>query len=279
MAEAERLQKFLARAGVASRRHAEALIEAGRVSVNGRVVTQLGSRVMPGEDKVTVDGRAVELPAAGSYFVAYKPAGMVTTLADPEGRPHVGQLVPKGMRLFPVGRLDYDAEGALLLTDDGDLSHRLMHPRFGVARTYLVKVKGTPDAASLEKLRGGVPLEDGFCRPHEVAIFSEADRNTWLLLRVGEGRTHLVKRLVASIGHPALRLFRPFQGGVSVRGMKPGSVRPLPPEEVAALKKCADGEAPPEPTLYLPERRHGALEHKSEGEDERAAMPRRRKKG
>lgn len=274
----ERLQKFLSRAGVASRRRAEELILAGRVKVNNQTVTELGTKVEPGQDLVQVDDRLVTVSEERAYYVLYKPAGYVTTLVDPEGRPTVADLIaPVGKRVYPVGRLDFDAEGALLLTDDGDLAHRLMHPSFLIPRTYLAKVKGTPDEPTLEKLRGGVRLEDGTARPLEAAVFEQAEKNTWLKLVVGEGRTHLVKRLCAAVGHPVVRLFRPHHAGVSVEGLKPGAVRPLSAEEVAALKDVAAGKAPlKEPSLRLPPRRHGrAGDGEGEGEGEEAAAPAR----
>jgi 23S rRNA pseudouridine2605 synthase len=254
----ERLQKFLARAGVASRRAAEGLIVAGRVRVNNRTVTELGTQVRAGEDLVTVDGKLVEAPSGHVYFILYKPAGVVTTLKDPQGRPTVGALV-SGIerRVFPVGRLDYDAEGALLLTDDGELALRLTHPRFGIQRTYLAKVKGVPQEEALARLRQGVPLEDGPARPRSVERFEEADRNTWLKLTVAEGRPHLIKRLCAAVGHPVLRLFRPAHAGIGVESLRPGQWRRLSPPEVDQLQSTAQGRVPPEPPLRLPARRHG----------------------
>src|SRR5581483_4444838 len=167
----ERLQKFLARAGVASRRAAEQLITAGRVSVNGARVTELGTKVEP-HDAVTVDGKPVAAAAERAWFLLHKPAGVVTTLTDPQGRPTVKDLIAgAGRRVFPVGRLDYDAEGALLFTDDGETANRLLHPRYQVPRTYLVKVKGDPSDATLDKLRGGVRLEDGPAKPQKAERF------------------------------------------------------------------------------------------------------------
>ncbi|XXF81464.1 pseudouridine synthase [Myxococcaceae bacterium GXIMD 01537] len=256
---AERLQKYLARAGVASRRHAEELITAGRVTVNNEKVTELGSRVEPGKDLVAVDGQHVEPPETTSYYLLYKPAGVVTTLSDPQGRPTVaGYLEETGKRLFPVGRLDYDAEGALLFTDDGALAHKLTHPSFQVPRTYLAKVKGAPTAATLEKLRGGVRLEDGMATPTSVNVFEAAERNTWLRIVVAEGRPHLIKRLCAAVGHPVVRLFRPSYAGVTVEGLRPGVLRALSQAEVALLEAVSDGRRqPPEEQLKLPPRRHG----------------------
>jgi 23S rRNA pseudouridine2605 synthase len=253
----ERLQKFLARAGVASRRHAEGLITAGRVQVNNQRVTELGTKVEP-SDLVTVDGSLVTAPEATSWYLLNKPPGVVTTLSDPEGRPTVAELLREvPTRVFPVGRLDWDAEGALLFTNDGAAAHRLLHPSFEVRRTYLVKVKGAPTDETLQRLCQGVRLEDGPARALRAERFESAERNTWLVLEVGEGRPHLVKRLCAAIGHPVLRLFRPAQGGISVAGMGAGEVRQLTSEEVARVQSVAAGTPVPEPTLFLPPRRHG----------------------
>ncbi|PTL85791.1 pseudouridine synthase [Vitiosangium sp. GDMCC 1.1324] len=255
---AERLQKYLARAGVASRRHAEELITAGRITVNNQKVTELGTKVSPG-DLVTVDGKLVTPPEESSYYLLYKPVGVVTTLSDPQGRPTVaGYLEETGKRLFPVGRLDYDAEGALLVTDDGALAHKLTHPSFQVPRTYLAKVKGSPDAATLDKLRGGVRLEDGMATPVSVDVFEQAERNTWLKLVVAEGRPHLIKRLCAAVGYPVVRLYRPSYAGITVESLRPGELRPLTPNQVRQLQEVADGKATPaERALKLPPRRHG----------------------
>jgi 23S rRNA pseudouridine2605 synthase len=267
---AERLQKYLARAGVASRRHAEELITAGRVMVNNQKVTELGSRVEPGTDLVSVDGELVSLPETSSYYLLYKPAGVVTTLSDPQGRPTVANYVEAtGKRLFPVGRLDYDAEGALLFTDDGALAHKLTHPSFQVPRTYLAKVKGVPDRATLEKLRGGVRLEDGMATPLSVDLFEQAERNTWLKIVVAEGRPHLIKRLCAAVGHPVVRLFRPAYAGVGVSGVRPGELRPLSATEVRLLQDVAEARtAPPEGELNLPPRRHGRAAPGFEGDED-----------
>jgi 23S rRNA pseudouridine2605 synthase len=253
----ERLQKFLARAGVASRRHAEGLITAGRVAVNNQVVTTLGTKVAPG-DLVTVDGTLVSPPERSSWYLLHKPPGVVTTLADPEGRPTVAEFLAEvSGRVFPVGRLDWDAEGALLFTDDGGAAHRLLHPSFEVPRTYLVKVKGTPTDETLQRLVDGVRLEDGPARALRAARYDAAERNTWIELQLGEGRPHLVKRLCAAVGHPVLRLFRPAQASVSVAGLGSGQVRPLTAEEVRRVEGIAAGEPLPPVELFLPPRRHG----------------------
>lgn len=253
----ERLQKFLARSGVASRRHAERLMSEGRVLVNNVPVRELGTKVDPDRDLVVCDGKLVA-PGARKYFILYKPPGVVTTLSDPEGRPTVQSLLPgKIGRLFPVGRLDFDAEGALLMTDDGELAYALLHPRFQVPRIYLAKVKGMPRAEALDKLRVGVRLEDGPARADEVDLYARAEKNTWLKVVVKEGRRHLVKRMLAAVGHPVLRLFRPLHAGVGVSGLDPGQVRPLTKDEVRAVQAVARGEARPEPPFGLPRRRHG----------------------
>lgn len=254
----ERLQKFLARAGVASRRHAETFIVAGRVKVNGRVVSELGSRVDPQKDLVLLDGKLVSPSSERKYFLFYKPPGVVTTLSDPEGRPTIADYAREaGGRVFPVGRLDYDAEGALLLTDDGELANKLMHPSHQVPRVYLAKVKGEPDEPSLQKLVDGVRLEDGPAKALVARIFEKAERNTWVKLVVSEGRQHLVKRLCAAIGHPVLRLYRPAHASISVQGLRPGELRALTNDEIRRVKAAADGDAQPEPPMKLPARRHG----------------------
>jgi 23S rRNA pseudouridine2605 synthase len=271
---AERLQRYLARSGVASRRHAEALITAGRVTVNNQPATTLGTKVEP-EDLVALDGKLVMPPDEVSWYVLYKPVGVVTTLDDPQGRPTVrGLLGAIPTRVFPIGRLDWDAEGALLLTDDGAAAHRLLHPSFQVPRTYLAKVKGTPTDEGLARLVAGVRLEDGPARALEVERFQTAERNTWLRVTVGEGRPHLVKRLCAAIGHPVVRLFRPHQAGISVAGMQPGEIRALRPEELAVLAAVAAGQPVPPMTLKLPARRHGRAEDDEASDGEAPAAPR-----
>jgi 23S rRNA pseudouridine2605 synthase len=243
---ATRLQKFLAQAGVSSRRKAEALIASGRVRVNEVPATALGTKVDPDRDRVTVDGRAVTARAERVHYLLYKPPGCVTTASDPEGRP-TAQAYLAGVpeRVFPVGRLDFDAEGALLFTDDGDLAHRLAHPRYGHRRTYLVKVKGDPEPEALARMVAGVRLEDGPARALEAALHERAERNAWIRLVVGEGRHHLVKRLCEAAGLRVQRLFRPEFGGVSVAGLAPGRYRRLGAEEVRALRAAAGlpGEA------------------------------------
>lgn len=263
----ERLQKFLAHGGVASRRRAEELITSGRVTVNSKIVTELGTRVDPARDLVSVDGKLVSAREEQRYYLLYKPSGCVTTLSDPQGRPTAAAYL-EGVkdRVFPVGRLDYDAEGAVLFTTDGELANRLAHPRYGHQRVYLVKVKGVPGPEQLTKMASGLRLEDGPARALEAELHERAEKNTWIRVVVGEGRFHLVKRLCEGVGLQVLRLFRPEVGGASVEGLRPGAYRPLEPREVHALRAAAglEGRAPSSALAHassrkLPKaaRRHG----------------------
>jgi 23S rRNA pseudouridine2605 synthase len=262
----DRLQKYLASSGVASRRKAEELIRAGRVKVNDATVTELGTKVEAGRDLVTVDGKLVAPPEARAYYLLYKPSGCVTTAADPEGRPTALDYL-RGVpgRVFPVGRLDWDAEGAVLFTDDGELANRLAHPRYGHRRTYLVKVKGEPPPEALARMQKGVRLEDGPARALEAAVHERAEKNVWVRVVVGEGRYHLVKRLCEAVGLQVQRLFRPEFGGITVDGLRPGTFRPLAAPEVHRLRGAVGlggataGRAPAPAGVPLPRaaRRHG----------------------
>ncbi len=260
----ERIQKFLAASGVASRRKAEALVAAGRVQVNRRTVTALGTKVDPDRDLITLDGKLVSRPDSKSYYLLYKPPGCVTTASDPEGRPTALQyLAGVRARVFPVGRLDYDAEGAVLFTDDGELANRLAHPRYGHERVYLVKVRGAPDPRALERMAAGVRLEDGPAHALQVGIHEHAEKNVWIRVVVGEGRYHLVKRLCEAVGLQVQRLYRPEFGGVTVEGLRSGEFRALTAAEVKAMRQrvgLAPGSAaaPPFPRkLPRAARRHG----------------------
>lgn len=237
--------------------------------MNGAIVRELGTKVDGAKDLVVVDGKPAVAPSQKTWLLLYKPPGVVTTLKDPQGRPTISDsLRGVRVRVFPVGRLDYDAEGALLLTDDGEVANRLMHPRHQVRRIYLAKVKGEPSEASLEKLKGGVRLEDGFAKPTDVTRFERADKNTWLRIVVTEGRPHLIKRLCAAIGHPVVRLYRPSHAGISVEGLRPGQLRSLTADEVRRVNGIAEGKAAAEPALKLPPRRHGHGPGKDEPEGE-----------
>lgn len=231
-----RLQKYLAQAGIASRRHAEALIVEGRVEVDGRVVTELGSRVDPDESRVKVDGRLVGGPAERATVILNKPAGVVSTMKDPEGRRTVRSIVEEEpFRLVPVGRLDYASEGALLLTTDGELAHRLMHPSFKAPKVYVVKVGGHPTEDKLGQLRKGVRLEDGRTQPAVVEVVREDDRHTWLEFVLTEGRNRQIRRMCEAIGHRAFRVYRTEFAGVSIDGLRPGQFRYLTQAELHRL--------------------------------------------
>ncbi len=223
-----RLNAYLARAGIASRRGADELIVAGRVRVNGEP-GQLNTFVGAG-DRVEVDGRDVA-PQRLAYLLLHKPAGVVTTARDPQRRPTVVELVPSEPRVVPVGRLDADTTGTLLLTNDGPLAHRLAHPRYGVEKTYEAEVEGDPDEAALQRLRDGVELEDGRTAPARAVRLGPGR----IELVLHEGRKHQVKRMCAAVGHPVVRLHRSRYAGLEVDDLEPGAWRELTSEEVARL--------------------------------------------
>jgi pseudouridine synthase len=235
----ERLQKFLAQAGVASRRQAEQYIVEGRVTVNGQVARELGVKVDPAKDAVKVDGKRV-LGEDHAYVLLFKPKGTICTLDDPENRPTVMDLV-KGVkaRLFPVGRLDFDTTGALLLTNDGELANLLMHPRHRFTKTYLAKVKGIPTEERLEKLRRGVNIEGVRTSPADVRLVAVKEKNSLVELILREGRNRQVKRMFLEIGHPVLRLHRPAYAFLSLEGLEPGQWRSLGADEVKRLRAAA----------------------------------------
>lgn len=270
-----RLQKFLARAGVASRRHAEAMIAEGRVAVNGVAVTEMGAKVDPAADEVAVDGEPVALPCEQVTFMLHKPAGFVTTMSDPQGRPTAASLMAAELAqhpsLFPVGRLDADTTGLLLFTTDGDLGHGLLHPRRHVTKTYLVLVEGRPTEDDLERLRRGIRLDDGLTQPADVRLLQgeETKRAARLIgdddgasgqrarhggkrsraalapaasyVEVGlrEGRKRQVRRMLEAVGHPVIALHRESFGPLDLGNLPRGQARPLTAAEVAALKELA----------------------------------------
>jgi 23S rRNA pseudouridine2605 synthase len=234
----ERLQKVLARAGVASRRASEDLILAGRVRVNGRVVTELGTKVDPHKDRVEVDGKRLvaEKPV---YYVVHKPREMVTTLDDPEGRATIGDLLRKiPERVVPVGRLDYHTSGALLVTNDGDMVDALLRPRSGVPKIYAAKMQGHLDVDELDALRNGVVLDDGYkTKPAEVFVLREERNNTWVHITLTEGKNRQIHRMGDAIGHRVMRLARQSFAGISVDQLRPGEYRELKRDELQQLKK------------------------------------------
>ncbi|MBI4260549.1 MAG: rRNA pseudouridine synthase [Actinobacteria bacterium] len=230
----ERIQKVLARAGLGSRRASEDLIREGRVRVNGRVAT-LGDRADPARDRVEVDGSLVPLDPTLRYMALNKPAGVLTTMGDPVGREDVTRFLPEGSRLFPVGRLDRDTEGLLLLTNDGELGNRITHPRYGVEKEYLAEVEGPVGPRELTALRRGVLLEDGVARALGVRAVGRSRGRTALRVVMGEGRKREVRRLLAAIGLPVHRLVRIRVGPIRLGRMRPGEVRDLTPREVRDL--------------------------------------------
>jgi 23S rRNA pseudouridine2605 synthase len=233
-----RLQKVLARAGLGSRRACEDLIREGRVTVNGRVAT-LGDRVDPRADRVEVDGGRVPLDPELRYLALHKPRGVVTTARDPQGRPDVSRYYPEGVRVFPVGRLDRDTEGLLLLTNDGELANRLLHPRYGVEREYLAEVEGRPTERALTALRRGVELEDGPARAVSARRVGGSGERGAVRVVMTEGRKREVRRLLAAVGLPVRRLVRVRVGPIRLGRLRPGEVRELEPAEVRELLRGA----------------------------------------
>jgi 23S rRNA pseudouridine2605 synthase len=223
-----RLNAYLARAGVASRRGADELIKAGRVHVNGRR-GELNTFVGP-NDAVMLDGRPLTAQRL-AYLLLHKPAGVVTTARDPHGRPTVVEIVPAEPRVVPVGRLDADTTGALLLTNDGPLAHRLAHPRYEVEKVYEAEVEGTPDEPALARLRAGIELEDGRTAPAQARLLAP----TLVELAIHEGRKHQVKRMLEAVGHPVVRLHRSRYAGLTLDGLRPGEWRELTAPEVRVL--------------------------------------------
>ncbi len=239
----ERLQKVLANRGVASRRAAEELIRQGRVRVNGRVITTLGTRVNPERDRLQVDGKPVPRPGQRLVIMLNKPRGVVTSASDPQGRPTVFDLLGKlaskrgRRRVFHVGRLDYGSEGLLLLTNDGALAQALTHPSRGVERTYRVKVRGVPSRRTWQRLARGVELDDGPVHPDGLRLLKTNRRSTWLELVLHEGRNRLVRRLLAAVGHPVRRLVRTSYAGLRLDDLPPGQARQLNDNELARLER------------------------------------------
>jgi 23S rRNA pseudouridine2605 synthase len=237
----ERLQKILARAGVASRREAERWILAGRVTVNGTVVRKLGSQADAAKDAVKVDGKRIK-PAPGPiYYALHKPPGILTTIHDPEKRPDLSSLTTRlgeKQRVFPVGRLDFNSSGLLLLTNDGDLAQRLTHPRFGVKKIYRVKLSECPNEDDLSLVRKGIRLEDGMTAPARVKIVEKLKRNAWIEIEIHEGRNRQVRRMFAALGYFVEKLIRIRVGPVSLGPLAPGALRPLSQAEVKALKQA-----------------------------------------
>ena len=238
-----RLQKILSAAGVASRRASEQLILEGRVTVNGETVRELGTKADPGKDAIKVDGRRIKTDIPHRYIALYKPKGYVTTRKDPEGRKTVMDLIGKGEYIYPVGRLDYDSEGLLLLTSDGDLAARLTHPSHEVEREYQVKVLGVPDDHDLDRLSKGIVIDGRRTRPAEVkllnVVHAKDGDHAIVSIVVKEGRNRQVRNMCEAIGHPVDRLKRVRIGPITDERIRPGEFRDLDAQEVAALKRAA----------------------------------------
>lgn len=232
-----RLQKVIAASGLASRRKAEQLIAEGRVTVNGQVVREQGVRVDPAKDHVKVDGRHLRAVEPYVYIMLNKPKGVVSSLHDPEGRPTIKVLL-RGVRLrvFPVGRLDFDTEGLLLLTNNGEMAQALLHPRHHVAKVYLVKVKGVLSDEEIEQLERGVKLDDGMTAPATIKKIRKAEENSWVEMTIYEGRKHQVKRMFEAVGHPVLKLKRIKFGPLTLLNVEPGEFRYLTDREANNLR-------------------------------------------
>jgi 23S rRNA pseudouridine2605 synthase len=260
-----RLQKILARAGIASRRAAEELIVAGRVRVNGRVVRELGVKADPRADRIEVDGRRI-VAEAPVYVVVNKPRGVVSTMSDPEGRPSMRELLADvPARVYPVGRLDFATSGALLATNDGDFADAMMHPRRAVPKTYVLKVNGTMREADVERWRRGMRLEDGMTLPAKVRVLREEGDKTWLELTITEGRNQQIRRMGEATGFPVMRLSRLSVAGVTSEGLRPGRWRYLTEDELRALraeygvpKRIVGAEGSPTRRTKHPPRRTGS---------------------
>lgn len=238
VSEPIRLQKLLARAGVASRRVIEEWIEEGRITINGRVA-ELGNRATE-SDEIEIDGALIGLGADTVWYLLNKPAGVVTTASDPQGRPTVVQLVSDEVRVFPVGRLDADTEGLLLLTNDGDATHRLTHPSYGVEKEYLAHVEGEPPRGAVRRLREGVDLDDGRTAPAKASLVGP----NIVKLVIHEGKNRQVRRMCEAVGHPVVRLVRTRIGPIRDQKLSPGEWRPLTRDEVRSLERAAVARDP-----------------------------------
>jgi pseudouridine synthase len=265
----ERLQKIIARAGLASRREAERWIEEGRITVNGTVISKLGSQADPFKDSIKVDGKRVKTAAAPLYYALHKPPGVITTLNDPQNRPdltpYLFRLGDK-RRVFPVGRLDYNTTGLLLLTNDGELALRLSHPRFGVTKVYRVKLSSCPTPADFAHLREGIRLEDGMSAPARARVVEKLKTNAWVEIEVHEGRKREVRRMFEALNYFVEKLIRIRVGPVELGHLPLGELRPLTPSEVKSLQ-IAVGLAKERPGA--PRQRTFAAQKKSGGHGSR----------
>ena len=233
----KRLQKILAEMGIASRRRAEEMIAEGRLRVNGKVAVP-GTKADPGRDHIKLDGKLLTGRAENKvYYMMNKPVNVMTTLEDPQGRPTVGDFMARiKMRVYPVGRLDFDSEGLLLLTNDGVLTHAILHPSKKIPKTYKVKIKGLLDDKDIARLRGGMHLADGKTAPARVRKLRKLKENSWVEIAITEGRKRQVRRMFDHVGHSVLKLIRVKVGRVDLGPLPPGEIRSLTPDEIESLK-------------------------------------------
>jgi len=232
----ERLQKILSRAGVSSRRAAEKMIAEGRISVNGTVVVEPGTKADPGRDEIRLDGRLISLETERIYLMLHKPKGYVTTLSDPQGRSIVTDLLNGvAARVYPVGRLDYDSEGLLILTNDGEFAQRLQHPRYGIPKTYRVKVEGRLPKGELTALLNGIDLPDGRFAPTDVHLEKTNPGSTWFTMTITDGRNRVIRRAFDSLGHSVVRLIRVAVADIALSTLREGAWRMLTSREVERL--------------------------------------------
>ncbi|MBI3802623.1 MAG: rRNA pseudouridine synthase [Nitrospirae bacterium] len=243
--ESERLQKVIAKAGVASRRHAEQLILEGRVQVNGSVITQLGTKVDPSKDFIRVDGKRIQPETHKIYLLLNKPKGYITSVRDPQGRPTVMDLIPKiKERVYPVGRLDYDSEGLLLLTNDGDFAEALMHPRSGINKTYWVKVEGHLAEEKIKKIAlGGIPLPGGRSAPARIRPLRKTSEHDWVEIVLHEGKRRQIRMMIEKLGHDVLKLKRVGYAFLELGDLASGEHRRLTSDEVKGLKALVSKRA------------------------------------
>lgn len=233
----KRIQKILSEMGITSRRNAEEMINAGRITVNGKIAT-LGMKADPAKDHIKVDRKLLIKPEPKVYLLLNKPKSVVTSLYDPEGRATVKDFLKKiKYRVYPVGRLDYDSEGLLLMTNDGDFANAILHPSKKIPKTYLVKVKGVIEEAKIVKLKTGVKLIDGLTAPAKVRKISTTENNSWIEMTMHEGRKRQIRRMLETIGHTVLKLKRVKINGIALGDLKPGEYRYLTPEEIEKIKK------------------------------------------
>ncbi len=238
----ERVQKIIANAGLASRRAAEKMITEGRVSINNVVVRELGVRADRDHDEIRVDGRLISCDHEKLYLALNKPRGYVTTLNDPQGRPIITSLLPGIQeRVFPVGRLDYDSEGLLILTNDGDFAHKLQHPKHGIPKTYRVKINRRLTIKNIRDLESGIDMPDGLFKPDKIGIEKSNRKSCWLTLTITEGRNRIIRRVFESLGYSVVRLIRTTIASVQLADLKEGTYRHLQGQELRSLKAATAG--------------------------------------